>query len=261
MSAQKIAFCFPGQGSLEAGMGREIAHGGARGDGRLPAGERGFGPRSRPALLRGPRGRARPDRGAATGARGDEPGHSGGAARGRLRARCRRRALGRRVRGACRRAGPLDRGRAHARSGAGPGDGRGGARESRLDGGDPRSRGRGRRSALQADLGCLAGELQLPGPDRHLRPGPGRGRVLQRGRGPGRAPDGEASRVRRLPQPARRARRRAPSPGDRPRADQRPDRAVHVHGDGEDRAGSADGRAPGRAADRAGALHPGAHAS
>ncbi len=26
MSAEKIAFCFPGQGSLEAGMGREIAH-------------------------------------------------------------------------------------------------------------------------------------------------------------------------------------------------------------------------------------------
>jgi [acyl-carrier-protein] S-malonyltransferase len=25
MSAQKIAFCFPGQGSLEAGMGKEIA--------------------------------------------------------------------------------------------------------------------------------------------------------------------------------------------------------------------------------------------
>jgi [acyl-carrier-protein] S-malonyltransferase len=25
MSAVKIAFCFPGQGSLEAGMGREIA--------------------------------------------------------------------------------------------------------------------------------------------------------------------------------------------------------------------------------------------
>src|SRR6058998_1415093 len=25
MSAEKIAFCFPGQGSLEAGMGREIA--------------------------------------------------------------------------------------------------------------------------------------------------------------------------------------------------------------------------------------------
>src|SRR5205085_452920 len=26
MSAEKIAFCFPGQGSLEAGMGRDIAH-------------------------------------------------------------------------------------------------------------------------------------------------------------------------------------------------------------------------------------------
>ena len=38
MSTPKIAFCFPGQGSLEAGMGREIALADARAEGRLREG-------------------------------------------------------------------------------------------------------------------------------------------------------------------------------------------------------------------------------
>ena len=61
----------------------------------------------------------------------------------------------------------------------------------------------------------------------------------------------------RVPQPARRERRRAPQAGDRPRSLPRADRAVHVDGDREDRAGAAPRRAARRPADRAGQVHAG----
>ena len=53
----KIAFCFPGQGSVEAGMGRDIAEAMPEAHGRLHARQRGVRPRPRAALL--PRRRAR----------------------------------------------------------------------------------------------------------------------------------------------------------------------------------------------------------
>ena len=48
-----IAFCFPGQGSLEEGMGREIARGRPGGDGGLSRRERCLRPRPEAAVLRG----------------------------------------------------------------------------------------------------------------------------------------------------------------------------------------------------------------
>ena len=68
----------------------------------------------------------------------------------------------------------------------------------------PRPRRRGGRDALPQDPRRLAGELQLPRPDRRVRAGLGRGGVLQRGERPGRAPRREARGLGRLPQPARR---------------------------------------------------------
>ena len=62
---------------------------------------------------------------------------------------------------------------------------------------------------LPQDPRGLAGELQLPGPDRRLRRARRRRRVLREGRGGGRAPHGQAEGLRRLPLPARRACRRA----------------------------------------------------
>ena len=111
----KIAFCFPGQGSIEAGMGRDIAEAvpdGARG---LRARQRRVRPRPRAALLPRRRRGARRHRGAAAGARRDLARGSRRDPRPRHRARLRRRPLGRRVRGARRRRGDA-RSRTRSRS-------------------------------------------------------------------------------------------------------------------------------------------------
>ena len=128
---------------------------------------------------------------------------------------------------------------------------------SRLDGGDPRSRRRGGRGALPQDPQRVAGELQLPGPARHL----GRDAVGRRGDRRGdarrRTPRDQAARVRRVPLAARRARRGATSPRRREGASRREQGGVHVDGDRAHRGGAALPRGARRPADRAGPLHAG----
>ena len=60
--------------------------------------------------------------------------------------------------------------------------------------------------------------------------------LLRRGREPRRPTSDQAEGLGRVPQPARRAGRRPAAAGDRPDRLPRADRAVHVDGDGEDRA-------------------------
>ena len=69
MSGQKIAFCFPARARWPWAWAREIALAVPEAMDGLPACERGLRARPRPTLLRGARGRARPDRGTAAGAR------------------------------------------------------------------------------------------------------------------------------------------------------------------------------------------------
>ena len=165
----KIAFCFPGQGALEAGMGRELAE-------AVPAAMEVYGVGSeasgldlqklcfdspledlvetevqQPALVATCLAILAAIREA------------------RARARRRRRPLGRRVLGARLGRGDRDARGDRARARARPCDGRGRPRAPGLDGRDPGSRGRGGRDAVQEDPRRLAGELQLPRPDRHLR--------------------------------------------------------------------------------------------
>ena len=75
-------------------------------------------------------------------------------------------------------------------------DGRSRRGAPRLDGRDPRPRRRGGRGPLSKDRERLAGELQLPGPDRRLGRGRRRGRGVHRGRGGGRPQGGPAPRFR-----------------------------------------------------------------
>ena len=99
-----------------------------------------------------------------------------------------------------------------ARARAGPRDGGGGPRAPGRDGSDPRPRRRGGREALPQDRRRVAGELQLPGPDRRLRRARSSRGVLRRGREPRRATSGEAEGLRRVPQPARREGGRSAAP-------------------------------------------------
>ena len=79
-------------------------------------------------------------------------------------------------------------------------------------------RGRGGREPLPQDRRRVAGELQLPGPDRDLgRERRSRGAV-RRGRNPRRSTSDQAEGLRGVPQPARRAGRRPAQAGDRRRS-------------------------------------------
>ena len=144
----KVAFCFPGQGSLEAGMGREIAEAVPEAMEVYRIGSEASGLDLEELCF------ATPDRGArrdevqqpalvttslailaAMRARGLEPDVVVGHSVGEFAALA---AVG------CDRDGGRDRARARARSG----DGRGRAAAPGRDGGDPRARGRGGREAL-----------------------------------------------------------------------------------------------------------------
>src|SRR6187455_1375380 len=247
----------PGPGLARSRDGARDRRGGAGGDGGLSRRLGGDGDGPRPSLLRGaPRG-ARRDGGPAADARRHEPRDPGRGAQGGHRARHRRRPLGRRVRRArlgtrdVGRRGDRPRPRARARHG------RGGEAAAGGDGRDPRPRGPACGDALPEDPRRVAGELQLPRPDRRLgRKRRGRG-VLRRGREPRRATSDQAKGLGRVSQPPRRTGRAGPQARDRQDPLQRSRRAVHVDGDGEDRARPAARLAARRPADRAGPLHAG----
>ena len=204
----KIAFMFPGQGSFEPGMGRDIADAHPEAMAVYERGQRGVRPRPPAPLLPGHGRGADADRAAAAGARRHEPRDQRGAARARHHARTTSSghsvgefsALGAaeldgRQRG--------DRARARAR----PRDGRGRERAPRLDGRDPRPGRRGRRGPLPQDLERVAGELQLPRPARHLGRDRRRRRGLLGGAARGRAPRDPAQAS-----PARSTRRSSSAP-------------------------------------------------
>ena len=193
----KIAFCFPGQGSLEAGMGREIAEAVPEAMEVYERGSEACGLDLEQLCFEDAARGAGRDRGAAAGARRDEPRDAGGAADARHQA-------GRTwsaTRSASSRRSPRresvgdardDRARPRARAR----DGRGG--EASAPARWPRSSGSTTTwsSALPEDPRRVAGELQLPRPDRGLGRERGGRRVLRRGRGGGRAPRRSSSRSR-----------------------------------------------------------------
>ena len=69
----KIAFMFPGQGSMEAGMGRDVAEAVPEAMAVYDVGSEASGHGPQGALLRAARRRSRRHRGAAAGARRDVP--------------------------------------------------------------------------------------------------------------------------------------------------------------------------------------------
>ena len=165
----KIAFCFPGQGSVEAGMGREIAEAVPE---AMEVYERGS---EASGLDLGTSASRAPSRSSSTprcsSRRSSRPAS-------RCSRRCARAGSSRTSSSATRSASSprwprparcrvdeaialvRERGLAMAEA----------AREaSRLDGGDPRARRRGRRGGSAGRSRRVAGELQLPGPDRRLR--------------------------------------------------------------------------------------------
>ena len=259
----KIAFCFPGQGSLEAGMGREIAEAVPeamevyeRAARRRASTSRSCASRApieelvetevqQPALVATSLAML-----AALTARGIKPDFVD-------------RPLGRRVRraGRGRRRCAVDEAIALVRE-----RGLAMAEAARKQPGSMAAilglADEVVEAALRADRERVARELQLPGPDRRLRRErrPSTQRCVEAAGG-GRARDGQAQGLRRVPQPARRDGGRAAAPGARARPLHGPDRAVHVHGDRAGRAGAAARRPARRPADGAGALHAGGDAS
>ena len=211
----KIAFMFPGQGSFAAGMGKDVAEAVPEAMAVYDEGSEASGLDLKELCFHGPVEELVDTEvqqpalvatslalDAALRARGIRPdyvvGHSVGefAALGSAQSLSAREAIGL-VR---------ERGLAMAATAQGA---------PRLDGGHPRPRRRGGRGALQEDLERVAGELQLPGPARHLRRDALGRRGVRRGGARGRAPCDQAARLRRVPLAARRARGRPAAPRDR----------------------------------------------
>ena len=103
----------------------------------------------------------------------------------------------------------------------------------------------------------LGGELQLPRPGRRERDARGRRRLHGGRRGGRRAPRRQAQGLGRLPQPAHRARRRAPRPRARGDDVRRAGRAVLLDGDLPARGRARDRPDPAAAAHRTRPLHAG----
>ena len=205
----RIAFCFPGQGSQRVGMGAELVQqfpeaaavfaeasdvlGFDLGEGLLQRADRGAVAHRADAAGAG----RDVDRRAARGRGAHRP----DARRGRRpqRRRVRRAARGGRGRPGVR--GRLVRERGLVTAAAAAADP--GAMAAVLGLADAAGRG-----AVRGGDRRLAGELQLPGPGGHLRPGAGRRRGLRPGQGGGRQGD-PAARHGRVPQPADGRRRRS----------------------------------------------------
>ena len=206
----KIAFCFPGQGSLESGDGPRDRGGDPGGDGRSTT--RAARPRASTcgssASTRRSRTWSRPRCSSRPSWRRASP--CSRRSRARDRAGLRGRPFGRRVRGARRRSGDRDRrgdravrerGLAMAEAAASTG----------RDGGDPGARRRDRRDAVPQDPRRVAGQLHRPGQDRGAGEAPRGRRVLAReaeSAGDGRTMNAEvswacstAARRRRAPPP------------------------------------------------------------
>ena len=253
----KVAFCFPGPGLARGRDGKGDRRGGPGGDGCLPTSAARLGPRPRrsSASTRRSRTSSRPRCSSRLSSR--PAWRSWPRCARRDRAGRRRRALGRRVRGACVGRRARDRRGDRARPRAWARDGRGRPAASRLDGRDSRSRGRGGRDPVPKDRGRLARQLQLPRPDRDLGRERGRRGVVRRGREPRRSTSDQAEGLRCVPQPTRRAGCRSSQARGRRDSVPRPDRAVHVDRDRESRARRPACLAARRPADRARAVHAG----
>ena len=258
-SRMKIAFCFPGQGSQDVGMGRAIAEALPRGARRVRRGLGGGRLRRRPALLRGADRGADAHRRAAAGARRDlarvparrrDPRHQAGLRRRPLgRASTRRSLLLHRF--------PIG---TRSRSSASAG-GRWPRRPTGIPARWPRSsasRTRSSRSSVPGSTNVWPANYNCPGQVVVSGENIG-GRPADRGGvRAGRAQDREASRQRRLPQPARRGRgRHSVVRRSRGSSWHESGDAVHVHGDRACRGSAAHRRSPGRAADRPGEVHAG----
>ena len=239
----KIAFCFPGQGSQDVGMGRAMAEAVPGGPGGLRRGVRGRRLRRREALLRGFARGADAHRVAAAGARRHLDRLPARGEDARDQARLRDRPLGRRVLGARRRAARSAPARLSRSCGSG-------ARRW------PRPRAR-RPGAMAAVLGlddavveelCLAIEGVWPAnyncPGQVVVSGENAAvdRLLEEAAARGARKTREAAGERRLPQPARRPRGRAAQADAHEGLLAEPVAAVHVHGDRASRGRAAHGR-------------------